>query len=293
MVKYVTVLVNTPKPSVGLWGRRLLRTISGVYSVSSVHPAVRRKTFSTLFVWLLHTIFIIPFPSRIFFSSLPPTSSSIFRWVNKRSPSVCHTPSVRCSEWLSEILKGTCFVEEEGYGGKLVSGRLRGITLQTAQLVDGSSWQDERGPLRADKLEGWMDPGRVHLVPLGPLYRVWLQISHGFQASWDGPESSKTPALKSGLPKAPATGRYSVPQALWCSGPEANKTVLMHKPQCYATVSGPGTKACYDFRAWIPVTWGGDTLRWRKKADKSTIPKTAASETKGENLHAVGSVGTH
>lgn len=143
------------------------------------------------------------------------------------------------------------------------------------------------------KLEGWMDPGRVHLVPSGPLYRVWLQISRGFQTSWDGPESSKAPALKSGLPKAPATGRYSVPQALWCSGPEANKTVLMHKPQYYVTVSGPGTKACYDFRAWIPVTWGGDTLRWRKKADKSTIPKTATSETKGENLRAVGSVGTH
>lgn len=149
MVKYVTVLVNTPKPSVGLWGRRLLRTISGVYSVSSVHPVVRRKTFCALFVWLLHTIFIIPFPSRIFFFSLlPPTSSSIFRWVNKRSPSVCHTPSVRCSEWLSEILKGTCFVEEEGYGGKLVSGRLRGITLQTAQpcwwvLLAGWTWPSQ------------------------------------------------------------------------------------------------------------------------------------------------------
>lgn len=63
------------------------------------------------------------------------------------------------------------------------------------------------------------------------------------------------------LPKVPTTDQYAVPQAAWCSGPEANKTVLIHKPQYYVTVSGPGTKACYDFRAWIPVTWGGDTLR--------------------------------
>lgn len=63
MVKYVTVLVNTPMPSVGLKERQLLRTIRAVYSVSLVHPVVRRKTFCVCLTSPYHPAHIPqPFP---------------------------------------------------------------------------------------------------------------------------------------------------------------------------------------------------------------------------------------
>lgn len=140
MVKYVTVLVNTPKPSAGLRGRQFLRTISGVYSVSSVRPVVRRDALHCLPLAspTIPLIFIIPFPSDAFFFSGPtPPSISIFRGDNKRSTGAWHTLPVGCLEWLSEILKGTCFVGKECYRGELVSSRLRrdGTANRTALLI--------------------------------------------------------------------------------------------------------------------------------------------------------------
>lgn len=140
MVKYVTVLVNTPKPSAGLRGRQFLRTISGVYSVSSVRPVVRRDALHCvpLASPTIPLIFIIPFPSDVFFFSGPtPPSISISRWDNKRSTGAWHTLPVGCLEWLSEILKGTCFAGKECYRGELVSSRLRrdGTANRTALLI--------------------------------------------------------------------------------------------------------------------------------------------------------------
>lgn len=193
MVKYVTVLVNTPKPSVGLWGRRLLRTISGVYSVSSVHPVVRRKTFCALFVWLLRTIFIIPFPSHIFFSNLTPSSSSIFRWVNKKSPGACHTPSVGCSKWLSEILKRRALWRKNVMGESWSQGGEEGSGCKQHSLVDGSSWQ-------AWRLNG---SRTCSLSAIGSSVScltadfTWLSDKLGWTRIFQGPCSEKWPSQSS------------------------------------------------------------------------------------------------
>lgn len=66
--------------------------------------------------------------------------------------------------------------------------------------------------------------------------------------------------LKGGVTKVPTFNRYFVPWAAQCSGPVVNKLVLIHKPPYYVTLSGPGTKACYDFRDLLLITWGRDTL---------------------------------
>lgn len=203
MVKYVTVLVNTPKPSVGLWGRRLLRTISGVYSVSSVHPVVRRKTFCALFVWLLRTIFIIPFPSHIFFSNLTPSSSSIFRWVNKKSPGACHTPSVGCSEWLSEILKRRALWRKNVMGESWSQGGWGGIRLQTAQpcwwvLLAGWMWPSQSR--QAWRLNG---SRTCSLSAIGSSVScltadfTWLSDKLGWTRIFQGPCSEKWPSQSS------------------------------------------------------------------------------------------------
>lgn len=108
-----------------------------------------------------------------------------------------------------------------------------------------------------------------------------------------GPNLPRALVGKGGASKVPAFNRYSVPRAAQCSGPEANELVLLHKPPYYGTVSGPGTKACYDFRAWVPVTWGTGTLRDVRKRVNQPSPGPADSEIKGENMRAVGSIGTH
>lgn len=96
------------------------------------------------------------------------------------------------------------------------------------------------------------------------------------------------------LPKFPHFNRYFVPWAAQCSGPGANNLVLIHKPPDYVTLSGPGTKACYDFRDPVLITWGRETRSAdvRKRINQPSR-RPADSEMKGENMRAVGSLGTH
>lgn len=73
----------------------------------------------------------------------------------------------------------------------------------------------------------------------------------------------------------------------------ANKLILIHKPPYYVTLSGPGPRramiADTGFSSPGEATCSGDV---RKRMNQPS-PRPADSEIKGENMRAVGSIGTH
>lgn len=197
MVKYVTVLVNTPKPSVRLWGRRLLRTISGVHSVSSVHPVVRSKRFCAQFVWLLRTIFIIPFLHTSFSPALllPPSPSSGGLIRGLQAP-------VTLPQWgaWSDFQK---FWKERALWRKNATGKAGGwggITLQTAQprwWVRMAGWTWPSRNWQAWRLNGsW----KCSLNAIGSSVScltadfTWVSDKVGWTRLFQGPCSEKWPS---------------------------------------------------------------------------------------------------